>query len=303
MNKGGTMSKIAFIYPGQGTQYVGMGKELYETNEIAKKYFDEIFDSLDLDLKETMFNGPEDRLKQTKYTQPAIVAMSLVLTKLLEESGVKADYIAGHSLGEYSALGAANVLSTCDTVRLTALRGNIMNTVAGEVDGTMAAIIGMESSEIENICKGIDGVVEAVNYNEPKQTVIAGSKDSIAIACEKLKEGGARRAMVLAVSGPFHSSLMKPAGDRLKANFDKFNFKEGNIEILSNTKVEFIKDVEKIKEELYNQTFGPVRWVEIIERLRDSGVTKFYEIGPGKVLKGLVRKIDKSLEVINIETI
>lgn len=297
------MSKIAFIYPGQGTQYVGMGKELYETNEIAKKYFDEIFDSLDLDLKETMFNGPEEKLKQTKYTQPAIVTMSLVLTKLLKESGIEANYVAGHSLGEYSALGAASVLSTCETVKLTALRGEIMNTVAGEVDGTMAAIIGMESSEIEKICKDIDGVVEAVNYNEPKQTVIAGSKDAIATACDKLKEAGARRAMVLAVSGPFHSSLMKPAGDRLKDNFDKFNFKEGNIEILSNTKVEFIKDIKNIKEELYNQTFGPVRWVEIIEKLRDNGVTKFYEIGPGKVLKGLVRKIDKSLEVINIETI
>ncbi|MEI6856534.1 ACP S-malonyltransferase [Psychrilyobacter sp.] len=297
------MSKIAFIYPGQGTQYVGMGKELYETNEVAKKYFNKIFDNLELDLKETMFNGPEEKLKQTKYTQPAIVTMSLVLTELLKDSGIVADYVAGHSLGEYSALGAANVLSTCDTVRLTALRGEIMNVVSGEVDGTMAAIIGLESAKIEEICKDIDGVVEAVNYNEPKQTVIAGSKGAIDTACGKLKEAGARRAMVLAVSGPFHSPLMKPAGDKLKANFDKFDFKEGKIEILSNTRVEFLTDPEKIKEELYHQTFGPVRWVEIIEKLRDTGVTKFYEIGPGKVLKGLVRKIDKTLEVVNVESI
>jgi len=303
MIKGGIMSKIAFIYPGQGTQYVGMGKELYETNEIAKKYFDEIFENLELDLKETMFNGPEEKLKQTKYTQPAIVTMSLVLTKLLKDTGVEANYVAGHSLGEYSALGASGVLSTVDTVKLTALRGEIMNEVSEIVDGTMAAIIGLESSKIEEICKKIDGVVEPVNYNEPKQTVIAGSKDSVEKACEELKEAGARRAMILAVSGPFHSSLMKPAGDRLKENFDKFNFVEGNIELVSNTKVEFIKDKEDIKEELYSQTFGPVRWVEIIEKLKENGVTKFYEIGPGKVLKGLVRKIDKSLEVENIESI
>jgi [acyl-carrier-protein] S-malonyltransferase len=294
------MSKIAFIYPGQGTQYVGMGKELYETNEIAKKYFDEIFDSLELDLKETMFNGPEEKLKETKYTQPAIVTLSLVLTKLLKDSGVEADYVAGHSLGEYSALGASGVLSTIDTVKLTTLRGEIMDVVSKEVDGTMAAIIGLESSKIEEICKTIDGVVEAVNYNEPKQTVIAGSKDGIEKACEELKEAGARRAMVLAVSGPFHSSLMKPAGDKLKENFDKFNFVESNIELVSNTKVEFIKNIEDVKEELYHQTFGPVRWVETVEKLKENGVTKFYEIGPGKVLKGLVRKIDKSLEVENI---
>jgi [acyl-carrier-protein] S-malonyltransferase len=294
------MSKIAFIYPGQGTQYVGMGKELYETNEIAKKYFDEIFDSLELDLKETMFNGPEEKLKETKYTQPAIVTLSLVLTKLLKDSGIEANYVAGHSLGEYSALGASGVLSTIDTVKLTTLRGEIMDVVSKEVDGTMAAIIGLESSKIEEICKTIDGVVEAVNYNEPKQTVIAGSKDGIEKACEELKNNGARRAMVLAVSGPFHSSLMKPAGDKLKDNFDKFNFVEGNIELVSNTKVEFIKEVEEIKEELYHQTFGPVRWVETIEKLKENGVTKFYEIGPGKVLKGLVRKIDKTLEVENI---
>ncbi len=295
------MSKIAFVYPGQGSQYVGMGKELYENNESAKKYFDEIFDKIDLDLKEVMFNGPEETLKLTKYTQPAIVAMSLVLTRLLEEKGIKADFVAGHSLGEYSALGAAGMLSFEDTVVLAEKRGNIMNEVADKVNGTMAAIIGLESDAINNILGEVDGVVEAVNYNEPKQTVIAGEVEAINAACEKLKEAGAKRALVLPVSGPFHSSLMKPAGDELKVYLDTLAIKEAKVKLVANTSVEFIVNPEDLKEELYKQTFGPVRWVETVEKLKAEGVTKLYEIGPGKVLKGLVRKINKELELINIE--
>jgi [acyl-carrier-protein] S-malonyltransferase len=296
------MSKVAFIYPGQGAQYVGMGKELYETNEIAKKYFDEIFANIDLDLKEVMFNGPEETLKQTKYTQPAIVALSLVLTKLVEEKGIKAEFVAGHSLGEYSAFGAAGYLSLEETVKLTAKRGEIMNRVAGEVNGTMAAIIGLEAETIKEILSSIDGIVEAVNFNEPKQTVIAGEKEAIETACEKLKEAGARRAMVLAVSGPFHSSLMKPAGEELVTEMNKVEFADSDIKLVANTSVEFVGK-DELKDELYKQTFGPVRWVETVEKLKAEGVTKFYEIGPGKVLKGLVRKIDRALEVQNVETV
>ncbi len=295
------MSKIAFIYPGQGAQYVGMGKELYETNHAAKKYFDEIFDNLELDLKETMFEGPEEKLKETKYTQPAIVTLSIVLTKLLEDKGIVADYVAGHSLGEYSALNTAKVLPSLETVQLTALRGEIMNNLSKEINGTMAAIIGLDSSKIEEVCQNISEVVEAVNYNEPKQTVIAGSKKGIEIACEKLKSEGAKRALPLTVSGPFHSSLMKPAGEKLKENFNNYNFNDGEIKLVSNTKAELISNKEDVKEELFHQTFGPVRWVEIIKTLKNNGVTKLYEIGPGKVLKGLIRKIDKELEVVNIE--
>ncbi len=295
------MSKIAFVYPGQGSQYVGMGKELYENNESAKKYFDEIFNKIDLDLKEVMFNGPEETLKLTKYTQPAIVAMSLVLTKLLEEKGIKADFVAGHSLGEYSALGAAGMLSFEDTVVLAEKRGNIMNDVADKVNGTMAAIIGLESDKINEVLKEIDGVVEAVNYNEPKQTVIAGEVESINLACERLKVAGAKRALVLPVSGPFHSSLMKPAGDKLKVYLDTLDIKEANVKLIANTSVEFVSSPDELKEELYKQTFGPVRWVETVEKLKAEGVEKLYEIGPGKVLKGLVRKIDKGLELVNIE--
>ena len=296
------MSKIAFLYPGQGAQYVGMGKDLYENNAKAKQYFDSIFDGLEIDLKTVMFEGPEETLKETKYTQPAIVAMSLVLTKLfMEEKGVKPDFVAGHSLGEYSAIGAAGILSFEDTVKLAAKRGEIMNVVAKEVNGTMAAILGLTSDKIVEVLSTVEGTVEAVNFNEPTQTVIAGDVKAVEAACEALKAAGAKRALILPVSGPFHSSLMKPAGEELKVVLDTLIFNGSDVKLVANTSVEFVSEVEELKEELYKQTFGPVRWVETIAKLKENGVTEFYEIGPGKVLKGLVKKIDKELEVTNLE--
>mgnify|MGYP003437824283 FL=1 len=296
------MSKIAFLYPGQGAQYVGMGKDLYENNAKAKQYFDSIFDGLEIDLKTVMFEGPEEILKETKYTQPAIVAMSLVLTKLfMEEKGVKPDFVAGHSLGEYSAIGAAGILSFEDTVKLAAKRGEIMNVVAKEVNGTMAAILGLTSDKIVEVLSTVEGTVEAVNFNEPTQTVIAGEVKAVEAACEALKAAGAKRALILPVSGPFHSSLMKPAGEELKVVLDTLTFNASDVNLVANTSVEFVSEVEELKEELYKQTFGPVRWVETIAKLKENGVTEFYEIGPGKVLKGLVKKIDKELEVTNLE--
>ncbi len=296
------MSKIAFLYPGQGAQYVGMGKDLYENNAKAKQYFDSIFDGLEIDLKTVMFEGPEETLKETKYTQPAIVAMSLVLTKLfMEEKGVKPDFVAGHSLGEYSAIGAAGILSFEDTVKLAAKRGEIMNVVAKEVNGTMAAILGLTSDKIVEVLSTVEGTVEAVNFNEPTQTVIAGEVKAVEAACEALKAAGAKRALILPVSGPFHSSLMKPAGEELKVVLETLTFNASDVKLVANTSVEFVSEVEELKEELYKQTFGPVRWVETIAKLKENGVTEFYEIGPGKVLKGLVKKIDKELEVTNLE--
>ncbi|MGL4954078.1 MAG: ACP S-malonyltransferase, partial [Cetobacterium sp.] len=287
------MSKIAFVFPGQGTQYVGMGKELYENNDLAKNEFDKIFSSLDFDLKKVMFEGSEEELKDTKNTQPAIVAMSLVLEKLLREKGVVPNFVAGHSVGEYAAVGSAGFLSMEDAVKLTSLRGAAMSKVSAEVAGTMAAILGLDSNVIVETLKGVDGVVEAVNFNEPKQTVIAGEKEAIANACIVLKEAGARRAMELAVSGPFHSSLMQPAGEILKEALETFEFKNSEISLIANTTAKEITSVEDLKDELYRQSFGPVKWVDTITALKAAGVTRIYEIGPGKVLNGLIKKIDK----------
>lgn len=297
------MSKIAFVFPGQGTQFVGMGKDIYENSEIAKKEFDEIFGSLSFDLKDTMFNGPEETLKKTKYTQPAIVAMSLVLEKLVRAKGITPDFVAGHSVGEYAAMGSAGFLTLSEAVKLTSFRGEVMNEIAEQVNGGMAAIIGMESSDIIEALKEVDGVVEAVNFNEPKQTVIAGDKQAIEKACEVLKAKGARRAMPLAVSGPFHSSLMKPAGEKLREEAEKYNFKDAEVTLVANTTADFLTKPEEIKAEIYAQSFGPVKWVDTIKKLKENGVDTIYEIGPGKVLAGLIKKIDKEIKVVNINSV
>ena len=297
------MSKTAFVFPGQGAQFVGMGKDIYENNEKAREEFDKIFSSLSFDLKTAMFEGPEETLKKTKYTQPAIVAMSLVLEKLVRSKGIKPDFVAGHSVGEYAAFGSGEFLTLSDAVKLTAFRGETMNEIAESVNGGMAAIIGMDSEKIKEVLKTVDGIVEAVNFNEPKQTVIAGEKSAIEKACTALKEAGAKRALPLAVSGPFHSSLMKPAGEKLKIEAEKYDFREGTAKLVANTTAEIISSPEEIKKEIYAQSFGPVKWVDTVNRLKENGVDTIYEIGPGKVLAGLIKKIDKELTVININSL
>ena len=297
------MSKIAFVFPGQGTQFAGMGKKLYEeVNEETKKSIDEIFSNLENEeVKRVLFEGTDEELKNTKFAQPAIALYSVILTKLLKEKGIEPEFVAGHSLGEYSSLYAAGVLSEIETMKLIAKRGDIMSNA--KVDGSMAAILGLSATAVEEICSNIDGVIEAVNYNEPKQTVVAGERSVLEANLETFKEKGARRALPLAVSGPFHSSLMKPVAEVLKKEFDNYNWNDVKTPIVANTTTNLLVKADEIKDELYHQTFGPVKWVDTITKLAENGVTKIYEVGPGKVLAGLIKKIDKSIEVINIENV
>ncbi|MFM6977050.1 MAG: ACP S-malonyltransferase [Sphingobacteriaceae bacterium] len=288
----------AYVFPGQGAQFVGMGKDLYEQSDEAKQLFEQANAILGFRITDIMFNGTDEELKQTKVTQPAIFLHSVILAKVLG-NGFKPDMVAGHSLGEFSALVAAGALSFEDGLRLVAARANAMQKACEHEPSTMAAILGLDDEVVENICSEIDEVVVPANYNCPGQLVISGSITGIDQACEKLTAAGAKRALKLNVGGAFHSPLMEPARAELQLAIENTEIKSPICPIYQNIDAKPYTDTAAIKQNLIAQLTGAVRWTQIVQHMLQNGATSFTEVGPGNVLQGLVKKVDRSAETFS----
>lgn len=285
----------AYVFPGQGAQFTGMGKDLFDNSEIAKSLFKQANDSLGFDITRIMFEGEKEELTQTKVTQPAIFLHSVILAKVLG-SQFKADIVAGHSLGEFSALVAANYMTFEDGLKLVYNRALAMQKACEQNPSTMAAILGLEDKIVEEVCQSINGVVVPANYNCPGQLVISGSNEAIAEACQKLTDAGARRALQLPVGGAFHSPLMKPAQIELAAAIKSTPFKEGDCPIYQNVTAKAETNPEEIKSNLIKQLTASVKWTQTMQQMQEDGLTSVTEVGPGKVLQGLFKKMDRALE-------
>ena len=290
----------AYIFPGQGAQFRGMGQDLYNNSSQAKELFERANEVLGFSITEVMFNGSDEDLKETKVTQPAIFLHSVILSQLLG-AAFKPDMVAGHSLGEFSALVANGVLNFEDGLRLVSKRALAMQKACEMVDSTMAAVLGMEDHLVESICAGIDGIVVAANYNCPGQLVISGETLAVEKACEELKAGGAKRALLLPVGGAFHSPLMEPAREELAAAIEATEFKTPLCPIYQNVTTFAVTDPAEIRENLIFQLTAPVKWTQSVQNMIADGAAEFIEVGPGKVLQGLVKKIDRSAEVKSAE--
>jgi [acyl-carrier-protein] S-malonyltransferase len=298
------MSKRAFIFPGQGSQYAGMGKDLSDNFKIARDTFAEADDALSFKLSSLCFNGPEEDLKLTMNTQPAILATSIATLRVLQsEIGTEADFLAGHSLGEYSALVASKALTLQDAVRTVRLRGKFMQEAVPVGLGAMAAILSIEEDLLVDICREAEQgeVVSPANFNSPGQIVIAGHATAVNRAIEIAKSRGFRKAMLLPVSAPFHSALMIPAGERLREVLDKIELSELNTPVVSNVDAVQNQDSKRVRDLLVAQVSAPVKWDSSVREMVRLGVTSFIEIGPGKVLSGLLKRIDKEVVASNIE--
>lgn len=288
----------AYVFPGQGAQFTGMGKDLYESSPLAKELFEKANDILGFDITTIMFEGTAEELKETKVTQPAVFLHSVLLAKTIED--FKPEMVAGHSLGEFSALVANGTLAFEDALKLVAQRAMAMQKACEIIPSTMAAVLGLDDAIVEQVCNEIDGVVVAANYNCPGQLVISGETVAVEKACEKLKEVGAKRALLLPVGGGFHSPMMEPASTELAAAIEATTFSHPTCPIYQNVTASAVSDPEIIKKNLIIQLTAPVKWTQSVQQMIADGATLFTEVGPGKVLTGLIKKIDKDAETFNV---
>lgn len=286
----------AYVFPGQGAQFTGMGKDLYESSEVAKELFEKANEILGFRITDIMFEGTAEELKETKVTQPAVFLHSVILAKVLD---VKPDMVAGHSLGEFSALVVNGALSFEDGLKLVSQRALAMQEACEITPSTMAAVLNLEDKVVEDICASIDGVVVAANYNCPGQLVISGELKAVEEACEKMKEAGAKRALILPVGGAFHSPMMEPAREKLAAAIEATTFSTPTCPVYQNVTANAVTDPTEIKKNLIAQLTGAVRWTQSVQQMIADGATSFTEVGPGKVLVGLVNKINKEIETIS----
>ena len=286
----------AYIFPGQGAQFPGMGKDLYETSSVAKDLFERANEILGFRITDIMFEGSAEELKETKVTQPAVFLHSVILAKVLD---VKPEMVAGHSLGEFSALVVNGALSFEDGLKLVSKRALAMQKACEITPSTMAAVLNLEDKIVEDICASIDGVVVAANYNCPGQLVISGEYKAVELACEKMKEAGAKRALILPVGGAFHSPMMEPASSALAAAIEATTFSNPTCPVYQNVTAKAVSNPAEIKNNLISQLTGAVKWTQSVNQMIADGATSFTEVGPGKVLVGLVNKIDKEVETIS----
>ncbi|WP_258104405.1 ACP S-malonyltransferase [Marinoscillum sp. MHG1-6] len=288
----------AYVFPGQGAQFSGMGKDLYESSEKAKDLFEKANEILGFRISDVMFEGSDEELKQTKVTQPAVFLHSVI--SALVSDNFKPEMVAGHSLGEFSALVANGALSFEDGLKLVSKRAQAMQKACELQESTMAAVLGLEDAVVEQVCQEIDDVVVAANYNCPGQLVISGSVKGVELACEKLKEAGAKRALILPVGGAFHSPIMEPAREELAEAIQSTNFSPPSCPVYQNVDAQPHSDVETIKANLVSQLTGAVKWTQIVQAMIADGASSFTECGPGNVLQGLIKKIDREANTAHI---